>query len=76
MVLSHAITSLERELARVQAASERAMEAKMRLPRGSSRARVTTANARWATAAERRDRVLEALELARATLERGGNAVE
>lgn len=35
--------------------------ARGRLPPGSSRARVTTANANWASAAERRDRAIEAL---------------
>lgn len=35
--------------------------ARGRLPPGSSRARVTTANANWANAAERRDRAIEAL---------------
>lgn len=36
-------------------ASEKAAEARSRLPAGSSRAKVTTANARWARAAEARD---------------------
>ena len=36
-------------------------EARGRLPPGSSRARVTTANANWANAAERRDRTIESL---------------
>lgn len=33
-----------------------ASEARFRLPTGASRSRVTTANARWATACEARDR--------------------
>ena len=37
-------------------ASKRASEARRDLPAGSSRAKVTTANARWISAAEERDR--------------------
>lgn len=46
-------------------ATERAAEAaesRQRLPAGSSRARVTSANARWASAAEERDRIQQQLE--------------
>ena len=39
-----------------------AMAARAALPAGSSRARVTTANARWATACEARDRALAEYE--------------
>ena len=53
--------SLARELARAEAASAKAAEARSRLPPGSSRARVTTANARWARAAEHRDDVARRL---------------
>lgn len=42
-------------------ASRKACEARGRLPHGSSRAKVTTANARWARAAEHRDRLAERL---------------
>lgn len=42
-----------------QLKSERARDARARLPPGCSRARVTTANTRWSTAAEARDRALE-----------------
>lgn len=35
--------------------------ARGRLPPGSSRARVTTANANWASAAERRDQAIDSL---------------
>lgn len=38
-------------------ASRRASEAREALPPGSSRARVTSANARWKSAAEERDRL-------------------
>lgn len=44
-------------LARAAAKSTKASEARAALPPGSTRARVTTANARWARAAEERDRV-------------------
>jgi hypothetical protein len=39
-----------------QKASEKAADARASLPTGSTRAKVTTANARWANAAEDRDR--------------------
>ena len=44
-------------LARAAAKSIKACEARGALPPGSSRARVTSANARWMRAAEERDRV-------------------
>jgi putative hemolysin len=59
----------ERLLAKAQAASERAAERRMSLGVGASRARVTTANARWATAAEHRDRVAAHLDALRAWME-------
>lgn len=46
-----------RELVKAQKASLRAAASRHRLPPGSTRARVTTANANWARAAEDRDRV-------------------
>lgn len=51
------MAKLRRELERAQMKSMRAMEARFRLPAGSSRARVTSANAKWAAAAEHRDRI-------------------
>lgn len=42
---------------RAQEASLRASKARASLPAGSSRAKVTTANARWSSAAEERDRL-------------------
>lgn len=42
-------------------ASARAADARAALPIGASRARVTTANARWRSAAEERDRLWSAL---------------
>lgn len=50
-------TKLRRELARAEKASAKASGARAALPAGSSRARVTSANARWARAAEYRDDV-------------------
>jgi len=52
-----------RELEAAQRKSTKASEARAALPAGSSRARVTTANARWGVAAEARDRA--AAEVAR-----------
>lgn len=46
---------LLREFRRAAKASERAAAARSKLPPGSSRARVTTANAKWARAAEFRE---------------------
>jgi len=65
MTTPAAIPRLERALRAAQAASDHAMERRRALPPGSSRARVTTANARWITAAEHRDRIAEQLEKAR-----------
>lgn len=42
-------------------AAARACDARSALPPGSSRAKVTSANARWASAAEERDRLFAAL---------------
>ena len=55
------IADLMKELAKEEKASFKASEARRKLNPGSSRARVTTANARWASAAEARDRTLKAL---------------
>ena len=51
------IALLRRELARLEKASIKFGERRTALPIGSSRARVNTANARWARATEARDRV-------------------
>lgn len=48
----------ERKLAAAKAKMERASQRRRDLPPGSSRARVTTANARWATACEAYERLL------------------
>jgi hypothetical protein len=55
------IMRLRRELARAEVASLKASESRARLPAGSSRARVTSANAHWARLAEHRDRLLKQL---------------
>lgn len=51
------LTWLTSELARAESKSTRCSEKRAELPPGSSRARVTTANAKWARAAEYRDLV-------------------
>ncbi|EJW14429.1 hypothetical protein M5X00_28380 [Paenibacillus alvei] len=64
------ITLLERRLAAAERKTEQAAEARRNLGLGASRARVTTANARWSAAAEERDRVMEQLQKARESVER------
>lgn len=63
-VLTVALVTLRADLAKAQAKSTRAMGVRGRLPAGSTRARVTTANARWMAAAEERDRIKEMYEMA------------
>jgi hypothetical protein len=63
-VLGTAVERLLSDEKKAQRASDKASRARANLPAGSSRPRVTTANARWAMAAEERDRVKEARELA------------
>lgn len=53
---------LERLLQIAEERAAKASEARQSLPAGSSRARVTSANARWSSAAEERDRVWQQLE--------------
>ena len=62
------LNALRRDLERANAKSIRLCQARADLPPGTSRARVTTANARWARAAEERDRLLRAVEMAEAQL--------
>lgn len=59
---SSRLAKLNRELRRLEAQVRKTSEARRLLPPGSSRARVTTANARWASACEARDRVLRQIE--------------
>lgn len=58
------IDRLRRELVKAQAKSLKWAERRHALPAGSSRARVTTANANWARAAEHRDRIADQLDKA------------
>lgn len=55
MTKANEIRALERELKRLETKAEKFCHARASLPPGSSRARVTTANARWAAAAEARE---------------------
>ncbi|EHQ63651.1 hypothetical protein PDENDC454_04269 [Paenibacillus dendritiformis C454] len=59
------IAKLERQLAAAEKRTEKAAAARRSLGPGSTRARITTANARWAAAAEERDRIYEQLQKAR-----------
>lgn len=52
---------LRRELRRAETASAKACERRASLPPGSSRAKVTTANAKWMRASEHRDRIAKQL---------------
>lgn len=65
------LDDLRRALRRVTRDSERAAAARAALPPGSSRARVTTANARWARHAEERDRLAREIADIEADAERG-----
>lgn len=65
------IERLRKALDRAQKASAKAAMARLALPAGSSRARVTTANARWARAAEHRDRLARQLLIAEGLLGEG-----
>lgn len=64
-MLSVSLPTLEQQTKRTKAALERASEARRTLPPGSSRARGTSANARWMRAAEEHDRALAQEKLAR-----------
>jgi hypothetical protein len=54
---------LRRELARLELKVKNTSKRRFDMPIGATRARITTANARYATACEARDRVLRELEL-------------
>jgi hypothetical protein len=58
------VRELRKALAKAQAASTKASEARAALPAGSTRARVTSANARWMRCAEERDRIQAELDKA------------
>jgi hypothetical protein len=53
------LAALVRDLQAAERKSLAAMQARGALSPGGTRARVTTANARWANAAEHRDRLIE-----------------
>lgn len=53
--MSSQIAKLRRELAKAEKASAKLCEQRAALPPGTSRAKVTTLNAKWARAAEYRD---------------------
>ena len=56
------ISLLRKELAKAEEDSARLCEARFAMPPGSSRARVTSVNAKWARAAEYRDLLRTRLE--------------
>ncbi len=58
------VIRLTKLLAKAQATSLKWAERRHKMPMGSSRARVTTANAEWARAAEHRDRISDQLDQA------------
>ncbi len=62
MVDDKRIADLRKQLARAQAKSLLWADRRRALLPGSSRARVTTANANWARAAEHRDRIAALLD--------------
>lgn len=61
LIICAGARELDRQLQAAEKKVTRASEARFRLPAGSSRARVTTANARYMTACEHRDRIERAL---------------
>lgn len=61
---------LERELARLTKQAARFADVRFRMPAGSPRSRVTTANAKWARAAEARDRTARELASVRELIAR------
>jgi hypothetical protein len=62
VVIHQDLPALKKAIVRAQARSMALATARASLPPGTSRARVTTANARWARAAEERDRILRRVE--------------
>ncbi len=71
------LRTLARDLEAAELAMLKASAARAALPAGSSRAKVTTANARWSTKCEQRDRVEDRLvaagvDMARAREVAGG----
>lgn len=56
------IKRFEKELAKAERALEKASKARAGMPPGSTRARITTANARWSSAAEHKKRIQDKLD--------------
>jgi hypothetical protein len=54
-----ALRALDRELLVLQRRAEQARDARQKLPPGSSRTKVTTANAKWMRLCESRDQLLK-----------------
>jgi hypothetical protein len=73
--MTNEIEHLERRLAEAQEQSLAWAERRRALPPGSSRARVTTANANWARAAEHRDRCRDRLDAAMARVAKSAPVV-
>jgi putative intracellular protease/amidase len=65
------VAQVRREFAAAEKKTAAACARRAALPAGSSRPRVTTANARWASAAEHRDRLLVELEQIEANERKG-----
>ena len=68
------VARLRKALAAAQKKSLQWASRRAALPPGSSRARVTTANAKWGIAAEHRDRISVLLDAAIARQAAGGGA--
>jgi len=62
--VSRTVAVIERELRAAEQKSLAASDRRRALPPGTSRSRVTTANARWISAAEERDRLRRELAAA------------
>lgn len=63
--LLHDLSVLYRNLVDAESRVARASDVRRLLPAGSSRARVTTANAKWSIACEHRDRVEKSIRMLR-----------
>ena len=63
--LLHHLSVLYRNLVDAEAKCALRSDARRLLPPGSPRARVTTANARWSTACEHRDRIEKTIRMLR-----------
>lgn len=68
VVTAKDVATFRREYEKADEATKKWADRRAALGPGASRARVTTCNARWSTAAEHRDRLLDRLERAEAAL--------